>query len=291
LTEQVSQSQKDSVTQHHNVELLAELVKTYDDIQKVRIAVGNRTVPRCRLLCTKKQVKKGGVKRPCPYPDRECKDCEYWETKVHPIVLQIHKSLLSDEKAITKFLKDWVEDLPIWQQWLKHVKGVGAVLTAKLIAYSGDIRRFSTVGKYWAYFGQAPGQVRRKGEKANYSPVRKAFAWNLSESLIKAGGIYAEIYRIRAEYELTKGVSPTHARNRARRYVRKLFLQHFYAKSKELLGLPYDLPEIIGKEGHKHYIPPLRDDVPKETYKDMLNYLREKWLGNHRTAENHYDGV
>jgi len=113
------------------------------------------------------------------------------------------------QKMVWKEVKDW----PIVKRWLIRVRGIGPRLSGLLVANIGDIGRFDTVSKLWAYAGLAVhdghAQKRVKGQKANWNDELKKTAWKIGQSFVKAGGPYRELYdRYKAriiERELTRG--------------------------------------------------------------------------------------
>lgn len=60
------------------------------------------------------------------------------------------------EKILSKQMARSVKQIPIYQEYLQYVKGIGPTLTTKLVAYIQDIERFPKVSMLWKYFGLAP---------------------------------------------------------------------------------------------------------------------------------------
>jgi len=156
---------------------------------------------------------------------------------------------------------------------------------------------------------------RAKGKKMKASPKAKVLAWKVADSFIKQN---TEPYRrtydeMKAEYlardytpgilyekygkdvrPVKKGEVPKkaykledtklvlgHAENMARRYIGKLFFQHYWCIGRQLKGFRTDLPYILMKDPiHSHFIPPphipkrLLPFNPKRAGKDTL--IREK---------------
>lgn len=75
------------------------------------------------------------------------------------------------EEAIVKELKKKLKQLPIWTNWLDHVKGVGEVAAGWLVG-EFDIEKATTVSKLWQYAGLNPGMVRgvKSVSKKEYKP-------------------------------------------------------------------------------------------------------------------------
>lgn len=162
---------------------------------------------------------------------------------------------------------------PIYTEWLANVYGVSYTLTARLIHRFGYCEDFDRVSNMWSYSGLAPGQKRKRGEKLGYSPQAKTLAWNVADCMIKQGDrsrYRTEFYdpykkkQVRrmnraedmteAELESVKWTPPEsqgHADNRARRYLSKKFLKHYWAIARDLKGL--DTPDewVIAHGGHE----------------------------------------
>lgn len=244
-------------------ERIRDLVETYYDLQKLRIAVGNRLLPKCTKLYTKKKTKKGGVKRPCPYKDRKCSECEFLSTKTDPGLSKLHKLLLNEEKGLAKEFKEIAEGMPIYTDWLQYVKGVGPVLTVGLKAYIKSIERFRSVSALWKYSGLAPDQTRKvRGKKLNYNVKLKTHLWKIGRQLLMARSKYSEYYNKWKQEELKKGITKLHAHNRAMRKMIKLFLSHYWEKEREIIGLPSGKAYVIDILKHTDYIPPIYDKKP-----------------------------
>jgi hypothetical protein len=68
------------------------------------------------------------------------------------------------ESAIEKRMKAVLKRFPIYENWLKGVKGVGPI-AAGIIISSFDIEKATTVSKMWQYSGLNPSTVRGKKRK------------------------------------------------------------------------------------------------------------------------------
>lgn len=65
------------------------------------------------------------------------------------------------EKEVEKMLKTILEKFPVYDHWLKNVKGVGTVAAGWLLG-EFNIREATTVSKMWQYAGLNPGLVPGK---------------------------------------------------------------------------------------------------------------------------------
>ena len=183
--------------------------------------------------------------------------------------------LTTIESEIEKYIGNNLKNEPMYTEWLKGVKGIGPLLSAGLIAWIGDIERFATISKLWAYCGLSvdpDGRARKRkaGEKSNWSSRLKTLAWKAGESFVKTKGGYRKLYDIfRAEYD-AKWLTPEdcgsigcknkkkcldgHRYAAAKRKTAKVFLAHYWMKARQLKGLPEEHPFIIGRDGHEHLI-------------------------------------
>jgi len=77
----------------------------------------------------------------------------------------------AQETAIEKMLKKVLKRFPVWNQWLKDVKGVGEVAGGWLLG-EFDIEKATAVSKMWQYAGMNPGLVKGKKRiaKKSYKP-------------------------------------------------------------------------------------------------------------------------
>lgn len=183
------------------------------------------------------------------------------------------------EREYKKKMEKLVRTEPIYENFLKHVRGIGELLSAQLIKVFGDCSQYDTVSRLWAHAGQSvingKAPKRRKGETINYNPAIKSLTWVISDCLMKSNkGYYRGIYdsekekQLNREYEIGElkekydkpykeeeiNLRKLHAHNRALRKMRKIFLDHFWFASRELAGLPAQKNYIEGVLGHNHII-------------------------------------
>lgn len=162
---------------------------------------------------------------------------------------------------------------PIFTEWLTHLNGVSHTLTARLIHRFGYCEDFERVSNLWSYSGLAPGQERKKGEQLNYDPQAKTLAWLVADRIIMQGdrSLYKkkfydpykqkQVNRMERAEDMTEAQleeqnwtppqSQGHADNRARRYLAKKFLKHYWAIARDLQG--HETPDeyIIAHGGHE----------------------------------------
>ena len=153
--------EKKTLTESDRRVLLLQFERFVYDVQKIRIGMGQRAASVEALLVDK--------------------DRAYFQ--------QAEDVVKSVEDAGTRRLLATLKGIPIWEEFLIHVKGVGPKMGGLLVAET-HIENCSTPSKLWAWWGlhviDGRAASRKSGEKANYSPFRKAkMVKVLAESLIK----------------------------------------------------------------------------------------------------------
>jgi len=236
---------------------LRAVMETFYDLQKIRIALGNRLISRCALLLSKSEVKK--VKRRCDRPT-PCEQCEHYREaegkeslKTHkwqhpdvdPLLKELYATIHNTERQIYRnIIKPTVnaKNIPIWGYWLSKVKGIGPAYALGLVSFIRDIGRFDTVSKLWAYAGLAPGQRLERGKKATWNPRLRTLCWKIGKQFVKQGGGYKRIYKESKVYYQNrpdlKGKPKRVIDAHARRRTVKLFLSHLWVQWRRLEGLP-----------------------------------------------------
>ena len=198
----------------------AMLVRTYYDLQDLRIRHGARTT-------TLEKIEKRHGAQPSGLELVGMDHLEAAEkalyhkidaaTKEHPIAVEFLRcirgigpvlsggiiALIETRSQVRAILKDgredWVTDPDVFPNekiWLarKEVLGIVEILEKKRTG----IECFDTVSKLWAYAGMAikNGEIQRmkKGEQGNYSPLFKVLMWKIGESFVKSGKSYKALY-------------------------------------------------------------------------------------------------
>lgn len=240
---------------------LSPILASYYDIQGERIATQNRISAYKRGVSTQ-------------------------DESVVALFNEIVSSQVKLERRIKSTVAAKLRDIPLWEEWLKDVKGIGPIITANLMNGIGDISKFATISKVWRYCGMAvvEGRAERatKGQKMHFSPRMKALMFLIGESFVKTKGGYRKIYEdCRAEYA-EKWLTPEdcgstgcknkgggkcmagHQNNAAKRKTVKIFLAHLFQVWNELEGREVRDVFIIGRHDHKgnrhsHTIPVVRE--------------------------------
>lgn len=219
-----------------NLTELTILARTWDRIQRERIATGNAITAYVNLRYDV------------------------------PHVREVHARLEQLEKQTMKAMEGMLWEEPIYNLYLSRIKGIGPSIGAALISEIGDPGRFPTVSSLWAYCGlhvkdgEAP--KKRRGQKANWNQKLKMFlAGRLADSFIKLRpqhmgrklyDRYKAFYTGRDGESLSKG----HVNNRARRKLVKVFVSCLWAAWREIKGLPVTKPYAMNLNGHTHLVTP-----------------------------------
>lgn len=171
------------------------------------------------------------------------------------------KNLLEGKGEKTTLALDnqnsYVTPYPIYD-WLKNIKGISHILSAKLIAYI-NINNSPTVSCLWYYCGQAPQCKKTKGKKANWHQDLKMSCFQISDSFMKQRTpVYRDIYDVEKVKQLklmekvkkkSKGFtkikdlapkSKGHAHKKALRKSVKSFLKDYWVEAKRLEALKGD---------------------------------------------------
>ena len=184
------------------------------------------------------------------------------------------------EQQHQRRVKSIIKEFPLWQAFLKHVKGVGPLLGGVILSEI-DISKAKYPSSLWAYAGfdvaeDGKGRSRRKehlreveyvnkdGETATrnsltYNPLLKTKLVLLGESFLRSSRDrseqYAAIYyncKQRLElHETYKDTSKGHRHRMAVRYSVKMFLIDLYNHWRKLEGL-YVYPPHHERSSH-HY--------------------------------------
>ena len=152
---------------------------------------------------------------------------------------------------------------PVYQEFLSKIKGIGPVISCRLIKEFGNCEKAPHIASLWKYCGyhtvDGHAPKRAKGVKLDFNIQLRSFVWNIADSFVKKRtAVYRRIYdaeRVR-QNSLIEQDAPNKPANqkqadlRARRKIAKLFLSHYWTASRELNGLPLSDPYPFAKLGH-----------------------------------------
>ena len=195
------------------------------------------------------------------------------DSAADPRYINLFNHIYESEEMAEKSIKEEIEGIPIWGQYLKKVKGVGVLLAGGLISFLDPAyeekkhNSITYVSCFWQYAGLTPESKRKKGEKLNFNPHLKSLCWKIGKQLLMAknkGVRFYEEYKAkdyRKHPELhkydkdTKKGGAKHLHDRAARYLEKKFLLELWYVWRKLEGLPHPNPYPMMK-GHSGYEQP-----------------------------------
>lgn len=210
---------------------------TLDDIERTRIALGNRLYA----------MKEDGLAA----------------TPQYAMFQSIADGMDALDREATRALERAMRKHPLGP-WVKAHVGVGEKQAARLLAAIGDpyvkaeqedadtreviedARPRRGPAELWAYCGYAPGQKRRRGVKANWNAQAKTRAFLIAESCIKQTGEtdskgrprsrspYRDVYDTAKAKWADRDTTDGHKHNHALRCVAKAVLKDLYLASREL---------------------------------------------------------
>jgi len=298
---QVEQERSASDSNALGLSALRVIAQTYDDYQDVRKATANRIrdIARKQLegidwdAVESEKTTEERLEDIQEYSDAQLRD-KVSQAKQEGLLTdqQAEKidelfSILGESKSLERAWKDqmhdYLRDNVIFKEFLSEIRGIGPVLSAKLLKAFGDCRDYDTVSSLWCHTGNhtvaSDADQSRKAPKRHegqrFNPDLRTLTWKVSDCLMKNNrGVYRECYdttkhremqyleeheggaTVKNEYGDTKTVveSKGHAHNRALRKSRKLFLSHYWEASRELTGQDSRDPYAHGKLNHDNKV-------------------------------------
>lgn len=194
------------------------------------------------------------------------------------------------ESRTKALLKTWCDSNEL-ATWAMKVVGIGPVIAAGLGAHIRP-EKAATPSSVFRFAGLDPTAVWAKGEKRPWNAKLKVLVWKIGQQFMKLGerypqSLYARVYREekarRVDQNATGAYAPLAATTlaskkftdkktrelyesghlpdgrielQAERKAVKLFLAHYWLKSRLVAGLPTVRPWVIEHGGHAHEIPP-----------------------------------
>jgi len=244
-------------------EELRALVRTMYDMQDMRIRMGNRKM----MKRDHTSQEDNGTKRP--------------KSRDSKVALKITESFEYSELAedrLKNAIGEEIKNYPIYELFLKNVKGCGPLMSAVIISEI-DITKAPYRSCIWQFAGMNPGLVKgrknvngaivqseemvrgdkkTKGFVSPYNSFLKTKLLGvLADCMIKSKSEYTKFYydyknRLENE-EKWKDESKMHRDKASKRYMIKMFLGDLYCRWRELEGLEVRCPyeeEYLGKKHH-----------------------------------------
>jgi len=248
-------------------EKLRILVDTYETFQKERVRAGNRIL----------MIAKG----------RDNAD------EIRGEFLTLLCEMEDIERKIAKDIEAHLKNNPVYADFLKHIKGVGPLLSARLMAL--PLRLGEHLSSWNAYFGLTPyywkavcenghkilyskevgtcrvcggaivklekveGAPRRvAGYQTFWNPYARKTAFLMGKQFIKLGtrGYYGRVYRNAKQRYSAKypNEKPFLIDARAVRSAVKLFIAHFHQAVHDIYGIPVSKPYAFEYLAHEDFI-------------------------------------
>jgi hypothetical protein len=229
-----------------NKQALKGLVQTAASVEKLRVAMGNRI----------SALERGVDSASGPVP---------------PIYGEIMVGLEHLEDLIDVAVEDAVSKLPVYNLWLRHIKGIGPALAAQMLAFLLPPKDGLGVGTWYKATGLTPqwqekeGQWRlprdRAGDQAHHHRYMRRCLHNVATSMVRVGGFYRQVYddqksRLVAAHQGDAAWPPHRLDDTARWITVKLLLSHLWHKWAEIEGVAIRPPYVIEVLGHTGYVPP-----------------------------------
>lgn len=193
------------------------------------------------------------------------------------VLADSYEGIKEKEENGFKKLKHLLEGIPIWEEFLKDVDGVGEAMAGVIISEM-DPKKAPYPSSFWKYSGldvvNGKGRSREEEHLREYeyedsngnTKTKKGLTFNpflktklvgvLGPSFLKCGDKYKEIYynyRNRIEnMDKHSDKSDGHIHNMSIRYAVKMFLKDLHLKWRELEGLKVPKPYHEAKLNHKH---------------------------------------
>lgn len=225
----------------------------YPEIQKRRLQENklknNKEALKKHKKETAKIIKKalkeqGWLDKPLTKKERE----QSWKSITEERDIKLERDIpyhsLDIAKAeLEKKLREFLETQPIYMNWLKYIRGIDILTSAKLLRIVKDIERFATPSALWHYFGlhvvdgKAPKLTH--GKQATYSPRNRALAYLIAQNQKMQRGPFRPYYDNYKERD-SKNHSDYrkfYLDSRAMRYCAKMFLLEFWIASYQAKGL------------------------------------------------------
>lgn len=208
------------------------------------------------------------------------------------------------EQEQSKVIKYMVEQHPLWDRYLKHVKGCGHISAGFLISHL-DVHKARHPSSFWKYSGldvvlnQESGKWEGRSQRKAHCIIRKyisregteesklSITYNkdvkskllfvVGRGLIMSNGPYRKIYddyrhRLDLRPDLESS-SKLHKFNMARRYVVKIFLKDLWVAWRELEGYEWEedyYTKFIAGRGHGQNTSPSVNGQPPVRTKEQM---------------------
>lgn len=225
--------------------VLKGLAETAASLEKLRIGMGNRI----------SALERGVDDAVEPVP---------------PVYEEIMAGMERLEALVDSALADAVRKNPVYDLWLRHVKGIGPGLAAQMLAFLLPPKEGFGVGTWYKACGLSPqwredqGKWRlprdRAGEQAHHHRYLRRCLHNVATSIVRVGGLYRAVYddqknRLVLAHTGDPAWPPLRLDQTARWITVKFLLSHLWEKWAEIEGITVRGPYVIEVLGHQGYTP------------------------------------
>jgi len=169
------------------------------------------------------------------------------------------------ESAVDRRMGQVVTEHPVYERWLKNVRGMGPTLAAQLLAMTGPDEAMAareTVSTLWAFAGMAvkngKGQRPVAGEKLPYNAKLRVLLYNIGGSFLRSGSPFRKVYDDSRAHYLANRPDWTdgHRHMAAMRRMMKVFLSLYWEVYRKMMGLGVRPSYVEEKLGHTHLYKP-----------------------------------
>ena len=156
-------------------------------------------------------------------------------------IIVLLEDMRKNENNYKKLMSLYIENEPIYENWLKDVKGISTLNTANLLQYFGYCENAKHPSSLWKFAGlhvvDGHSPRKAKGEALDWNPKLRVLMFRIGDCFVKQRTpIYREIYDKEKEKQIKLMEKKTenapkrllHADLRARRKMIKAFLQHYW---------------------------------------------------------------
>jgi len=294
----VSEAHREYIAQKSQLKMI---VSSYYDMQKQRVAVGNRIVGNFLLRIGGKETMEKDVKDDKLIAEMvkeyatladaftsPKKIRSFFETQREGFITTEHELTMMNtylsyrgaEKKLMKDIQRYVEDFPLYQNFLKHVNGCGPAMSACIISCF-DPYKAKHVSSFWKYAGLDVIDGEGRSKKKRHQIVEKyvdknqdidwkfSISYNaflkaklcgvLATSFLRAGKDSSKYNTIYYNYkerisnnERHKEKSDGHRHAMAMRYMIKMFVADVWVQMRSIEELPVTKPYHEAKLGLVH---------------------------------------
>jgi hypothetical protein len=183
-------------------------------------------------------------------------------------IVEARDFLTKHRESAARNLGRQAVQLPVWDSFVRDVRGCGPLGLALIVGEAGDLSNYSNPAKLWKRLGLAVGSdgraQRRVANDASeameqgYSPRRRSLMHVVGECLLKQNdGAYRAAYDERKDYEIARRPDAPliHNHKRALRYMEKRFLLHLWqawrreaidtTSTRSVMSLDADVHEVL----------------------------------------------